>query len=53
MIEEGSSMTMEARPGQLLIYWRRYKLEELVSQITPNNRHPETDWSEPQGDEVR
>jgi antitoxin component of MazEF toxin-antitoxin module len=23
---------------------RRYDLDELVSRITPENRHPETEW---------
>jgi hypothetical protein len=27
-------------------------LEELVARITDDNRHPETDWGEPVGEEV-
>jgi antitoxin MazE len=30
---------------------RRYELSELVGRITPKNRHRETDWGEPQGEE--
>jgi len=30
---------------------RRYELSELVSRITPKNRHRETDWGRPQGKE--
>jgi antitoxin MazE len=30
---------------------RRYQLSELVSQIKPKNRHRETDWGRPQGEE--
>jgi antitoxin MazE len=30
---------------------REYSLEELVAGITPENRHPETDWGEPAGKE--
>ena len=30
---------------------RRYELSELVAQITPKNRHRETDWGHPQGKE--
>jgi antitoxin MazE len=30
---------------------RRYELSELVSRITPGNRHRETDWGQPQGKE--
>jgi len=31
---------------------RKYSLEELVSDITPENRHPEIDWGEPVGGEA-
>ena len=30
---------------------RKYELSELVSGITPKNRHRETDWGGPQGQE--
>lgn len=30
---------------------KKYKLTELVSRITPKNRHKETDWGEAQGKE--
>jgi antitoxin component of MazEF toxin-antitoxin module len=30
---------------------RKYTLHELVSKITPRNRHPETDWGQPLGHE--
>ena len=30
---------------------RRYELSELVSRITPKNRHRETDWGQPRGEE--
>src|SRR5260370_11105315 len=31
---------------------RRYTLEELVAGITPENRHPETDWGPARGKEA-
>lgn len=31
---------------------RKYRLEELVSRITPRNRHDETDWGGPVGGEI-
>ena len=31
---------------------RKYELSELVSRITPKNRHRETDWGPPQGKET-
>ena len=30
---------------------RKYELSELVRGITPRNRHRETDWGLPQGEE--
>ena len=30
---------------------RRYELSDLAGQITPKNRHRETDWGRPQGQE--
>jgi len=30
---------------------RKYELAELVGGITPKNRHRETDWGRPQGEE--
>jgi antitoxin MazE len=30
---------------------RKYELSDLVAQITPKNRHRETDWGRPQGEE--
>lgn len=30
---------------------RRYDLADLVSRITPENRHQETDWGTPSGEE--
>ena len=31
---------------------KRYRLEDLVAEITPENRHPEIDWGPPVGNEV-
>jgi antitoxin component of MazEF toxin-antitoxin module len=30
---------------------RKYELSELVAQITAKNRHRETDWGRPEGEE--
>ena len=30
---------------------RKYELSALVARITPKNRHRETDWGRPQGEE--
>ena len=50
-IYEGSSLNLELQPRQFVMSLRKYDLDELVSQITPENRHPETDWGVPQGRE--
>ena len=42
--ETGTFVLKQTRP--------RYKLEELVAGITPRNIHRETEWGEPQGNEV-
>jgi antitoxin MazE len=31
---------------------RRYRLEDLIADITPENRHRETDWGPPVGNEA-
>lgn len=31
---------------------KKYSLDELVSRITPKNRHEETDWGPAQGKEI-
>jgi antitoxin component of MazEF toxin-antitoxin module len=30
---------------------RRFKLADLLAQMKPEHRHPETDWGEPRGEE--
>ena len=50
----GTTVRMTTANGGLLITptERRYALKELVSGITPQNRHTETDWGGPVGQEV-
>ncbi|MCY3858256.1 MAG: AbrB/MazE/SpoVT family DNA-binding domain-containing protein [Gammaproteobacteria bacterium] len=50
-ISEGSLLDMEVRSGQLVVRRRKYDLEELVSQITPENQHPEIFDGPPRGHE--
>jgi antitoxin MazE len=42
-VENGAIAVRPARPA--------YTLEELVGRITPRNRHAETDWGGPAGNE--
>jgi antitoxin MazE len=46
------TLTLDRNGGVVLRPARRkYELSELVSRITPKNRHRETDWGPPQGEE--
>jgi antitoxin MazE len=53
-IREGSIVDLVPTDEGLLIRARRsprYRLSELVSRITPRNRHVETDWGKARGRE--
>ena len=56
----GKAATMQVRDGKLVIEIakprprraRRYTLEQLVADITPENRHGGIEWGPPVGNEV-
>ena len=53
-ISEGDSLALDlARDGSIVLRSarRKYEISELVSRITSRNRHRETDWGKPQGEE--
>ena len=52
-LREGMEVDVSLLEGALLLRPapRQYTLEELVSQITPENRHEETDWGKGVGRE--
>ena len=53
-LSEGDCLALDLdRDGSIVLRAtrRRYALSELVSRITPKNRHRETDWGQPQGGE--
>ncbi|HUI76269.1 MAG TPA: AbrB/MazE/SpoVT family DNA-binding domain-containing protein [Bryobacteraceae bacterium] len=53
-ISEGDCLALALkRDGSIVLrsVRRTYELSELVSRITPGNRHKETDWGTPQGEE--
>ncbi len=53
-LSEGDSLALDLDSnGSIVLRPRRkrYELSQLVSQITPKNRHKETDWGPPQGEE--
>lgn len=53
-LQEGDSIVIEALEGHIELRpaERIPTLEELVAQITPENRHKETDWGPDRGKEV-
>ena len=54
-IRKGSAVKLSVENGRMAmkpVRLRKYSLKELVSKITPQNRHPETDWGEPMGKEI-
>ncbi len=53
-LSEGEQLALSVGKDRSVVmrpFRRRYRLEELVSQITPRNRHDETDWGPPVGEE--
>lgn len=54
-IKKGSPVSLSVKNGRMVmkpLTRRKYTLQELVSKITPQNCHPETDWGKPMGKEV-
>jgi antitoxin MazE len=54
-LREGDAVDFEIKePGVIVIRaaWTQPALEDLVAGITPKNRHSETDWRKPRGNEV-
>jgi antitoxin MazE len=52
-LAEGDTVEISVTGGAVVIRPARptYSLHELVGRITPRNRHRETDWGAPAGDE--
>jgi antitoxin MazE len=53
-LDEGMTVELSITDGRLIVTPVRptYSLEELVAGITDENRHAETDWGEPVGNEA-
>lgn len=53
-LEEGTEVELSVVNGSIIItpVSSKYDLDELVRGITSENRHTETDWGTPRGDEV-
>ena len=53
-LREGDEVTLAVSKGGAIVMRparRKYQLHELVSKITARNRHEETDWGPPVGEE--
>jgi antitoxin MazE len=53
-LTQGDRITLNlAADGSLILKpaRRKYELRQLVAEITPQNRHAETDWGQPAGQE--
>jgi antitoxin MazE len=53
-LSEGSPVVVRADEGKVVISRKRrkYRLDDLLNQITPENRHELVDWGPPVGKEV-
>jgi len=55
-LREGDPLTVAVGLGGAIVIKparrKKYRLSELVSKITPKNRHIETEWDKPVGKEV-
>ena len=53
-LEAGSVVDLRVVGGRLVAERRspEYRLEDLVREILPKNRHREVDWGGPVGDEI-
>jgi antitoxin MazE len=53
-VDEGDTVDVSVKNGAIVIRpsRRAYTLEQLVARITPRNRHKESDWDTPMGDEA-
>jgi antitoxin MazE len=53
-VGEGDRVAVSVKNGVIMVRPNRptYSLEQLVAKITPRNRHSESDWGSPVGDEA-
>ena len=53
-VGEGDTVDVSVKDGVIVVRPNRptYSLKQLVTRITPRNRHGESDWGTPVGNEV-
>jgi len=53
-VEDGDAVDVSVENGAIVVRVtvKRYTIEELVADLSPDNRHGETDWGPPVGKEA-
>ncbi|GIO64119.1 AbrB/MazE/SpoVT family DNA-binding domain-containing protein [Paenibacillus cineris] len=51
-LEEGSEVDLDVENGHLIIKPKSFSLEELLTQVTPENIHKEISTGDPEGKEA-
>lgn len=54
-LAEGTEVDIKVQSGRLIVVpvrQTKYDLQDLIDQITPENRHHLIDWGKPRGKEV-
>jgi antitoxin MazE len=52
-VQDGDAVHVSVEHGAIVVRpaMKRYTIDELVADITPRNRHRETPWGAPRGNE--
>ena len=50
-VTDGSAIELDVEGERVAMRKRNYDLDDLLARVTPDNRHPEQDTREPQGNE--
>ena len=48
-VQEGSPVEIVLHEDGVLLRKRRDDLDALIAEMSPDRRHPETDWGRPEG----
>lgn len=51
-VQEGSTIEMISRGGEVVLRKQPYDLEAMLAGVTPDNLHAEQDFGKPQGNEA-
>ena len=51
-LQAGTAVQLSAQDGRLTVARKELDIDEMISRITPENRHGEWDMGSPQGKEI-